>query len=92
MNRYAIAYDLNNNEKNYNELSKFFNSLTETIHVQKALWIVKSELDKLEFSQKIESILDEDEYYLIFNLDESPNGNVDKNISSKVSEFFKPGG
>lgn len=92
MNRYAIAYDLNNNEKNYNEFSKSLNSLTETIHVQKSLWIVKSEHDRLEFSNRIDSILDEDEYYLIFNLDESPNGNVDKNISSKVSEFFKPEG
>lgn len=91
MNRYAIAYDLNNDEKNYNELSKFLNLLTEPIRVQKSLWIVKSELDKLEFTQKIESILGEDEYYLIFNLDESPNGNVDKNVSPKISEFFKPG-
>lgn len=92
MNRYAIAYDLDNNEKNYNELSEYLNLLTEPIHVQKSLWIVKSELDRLEFSNKIDSILDEDEYYLIFNLDESPNGNVDKNISPKISEFFKPEG
>lgn len=88
MNKYVVSYDLNKEGQKYSELINFLKSFPDYVHVQKSYWFIKSNESANFISEKIESILDKNDEYLILKFDSHPAGKVADEVYQDLKRFL----
>ncbi|MCD8890961.1 CRISPR-associated protein Cas2 [Staphylococcus nepalensis] len=88
MSKYVVSYDVNKGGQNYSELIKYLESFTKKVHIQESVWFIQSDLSKSSISNNIQNILDTNDEFLVYLLNDSPYGSVDDDVYHDFKEFF----
>ncbi len=77
---YIISYDLNNPGQDYTNLFKRIESLGNALHIQKSVWLLKSNLKAMDISTLLHNDMDKNDTLFVSELDVTNyNGWMNKN-------------
>lgn len=89
MNKFLISYDLNAPNQSYDDLWTLLESFKDSIHIQDSVWLVKSSKSRKEVGDKIQSVVDNDDFWIVVNFDSNISGALEDEVANKVIKLYQ---